>query len=90
MSREFGVYPATKVSLRPAAFAKSAKNFAKKRQKMPKIALGAHFPRQNVVSEGCNKLFFQKQLLYACNLFVYKGYPPEYFPAEIIGCYVAM
>ena len=52
MPREFGVYPATTVSLRPADFSKSAKNFAKKCQK---IASGAYYPRQNVAPWGCNK-----------------------------------
>ena len=51
MPREFGVCPATIHLLRPAAFSKNAKKFAKICQK---IGPGAYFPRQNVARYWCN------------------------------------
>ena len=60
-------------------------------KKCQKIGPGAYFPRQNVAPYGSNKTnFYRKYILYAWTLFVYKGYPPEYFPAEIMGYSVAM
>ena len=66
MPREFGVCPATIHLPRPSAFSKSAKNFAKKCQK---IGPGAYFPRQNVAPCGSNKIFLS-EINFICMNFI--------------------
>ena len=58
MPREFGVYPATTLSLRPAAFSKSVKTFAKK------SPLGHTFGGKLLLPDGATKFFFFENKFY--------------------------
>ena len=88
MPRDFGVCPATIHLLRPTAFSKSAKHFAKKCQK---IDPGAYFPRQNVAPCGFNKMFLSEINFICMNFIRLQGLAAETVSGRNNGlpcCYV--